>query len=88
MPHCNSLLSKIVELTLQAKTDKHKDMSLLNIAIHEIFMPKLNLKYYQEKLTNTDDDFAYSLTGLVTGSPFNSPFKSFEKNSKSTFSHK
>ena len=83
-----SLLSKIVELTLQAETDKHKDMSLLNIAIHEIFMPKLNSRFYQEKLTNTDDDFAHLLTGLVTGAPFNSPFKSFEKNSKSTFSHK
>lgn len=83
-----SLLSKIVELTLQAQSDKHKDMSLLNIAIHEIFKPKLDLKYYQEKLTNPDDDFAYCLKGIVTGALFNSPFKLFEENSKSTFSHK
>ena len=44
--------------------------------------------YYQEKLTNPDDDFAYCLKGIVTGALFNSPFKLFEENSKSTFSHK
>lgn len=83
-----AIISKLVSLALLGKTNSHKDMSLLNIAIFEVLRPKLNTVYFQDKITNPENDFGSSLNNVVSGFPLNSPFKAFEKNSKATFSHK
>lgn len=83
-----SVISKINSLTFKTNSDKHKDMSLLNIALYEIFKPKLNVKYYQNKFTNPENDFAKNLRGIESGYPFNSKFKGYERQSKATFTHK
>ena len=83
-----AIISKLVSLALLGKTNSHKDMSLLNIAIFEVLRPKLNTAYFQDRITNPENDFGSSLNNVVSGFPLNSPFKAFEKNSKATFSHK
>ena len=83
-----SIIKHINFLTSKSTSDFHKDMSLLNIAIYEVLKPKLNSKFYQKNLTNPNNDFGARDEVLISGYPFNSPFKGFEENSEATFTHK
>jgi hypothetical protein len=66
----------------------HKDMTLLNIVIHENFYPKLSSLNWSQKIVDTNND-SYALhQNLITGFPFNSGFKMLELNSKALFIHK
>jgi hypothetical protein len=82
------LTSKMVDLIMNSNSNKHKDMSILNLSIHFHFAPKLSKHNYSQKLVDTNDD-QYSCSELVfTGFPFNSGFKDFDFNSKAVFIHK
>ena len=82
------VLKHINYLTSKSTSDFHKDMSLLNIAIYEVLKPKLNSEFYQKNLTNPNNDFGARDEFLISGYPFNSPFKGFEENSEASFTHK
>jgi hypothetical protein len=66
----------------------HKDMTLLNIVIHEHFYPVLTSKNWSQKLVDTNNDLLASHYNLVTGYPFNSGFKDLDLESNALFIHK
>jgi hypothetical protein len=82
------LTAKMVELMMQASSNKHKDMTILNLVIHKHFLPKLNTRNLDRKLVDTLDDSESSNRNIVTGFPFNSGFKDFDFDSKAVFVHK
>ena len=82
------IIIRTIKLTLLAKSDLHKDMSLLNIAINELIKPKINLAFYQEKIVDPNNDYAKKTNEICTGAPLNSAFQAYEINSNCTFTHK
>jgi hypothetical protein len=82
------IIKRIINLALLSKSDLHKDMSLLNIAISEIIKPKISLSFYQEKLVDPENDFSKYIKEICSGHPFNSTFQAHEINSNCTFTHK
>ena len=80
--------AEMSKLIFKAKTNYHKDMSLLNIVIHEHFYPQLSSGNYNQKLVDASNDPFASHQELITGFPFNSGFKDLDLNSKAFFIHK
>jgi hypothetical protein len=82
------LTSEMARLILMVSSNFHKDMTLLNIVIHEHFYPILTSKNWDQKLVDTNNDKLASHNDLVTGYPFNSGFKDLDLDSKAIFIHK
>jgi hypothetical protein len=80
--------SEMSKLILKAESTYHKDMSLLNIVIHEHFYPTLSTRNWNRKLVDNSDDEIATHKNLVTGFPLNSGFKDLDLNSKAFFIHK
>lgn len=82
------LTHEISKLIFQTSSNFHKDMTLLNIVIHENFYPKLSKVNWDKKLVDTSNDDLSSHSNLITGYPFNSGFKDHDLHSKAYFIHK
>jgi len=82
------LTCEMAQLILKVQSTFHKDMSLLNIVIHEHFFPKLSSKNWNNKLVNIMNDSIAAHENLITGFPFNSGFKDLDLDSKAIFIHK
>lgn len=83
-----ALAAEIINLTLKTQTDKHKDMSLLNLSICRRFPILLNYSA-SEKSTITNENTENPLNrNVYSGFPLNSLFKSFDYTSEATFIHK
>ena len=80
--------AEMSKLIFKAKTNYHKDMTLLNIVIHEHFYPQLSSGNYNQKLVDSSNDPFASHQELITGFPFNSGFKDLDLQSKALFIHK
>jgi hypothetical protein len=80
--------NEISKLIFRATSDFHKDMTLLNLFIHNHLYPKLSSKNWEQKLVDTTTDYNSSHEELVTGYPFNSGFKEFDNQSNAYFIHK
>ena len=83
-----NLIHEIIELTFLTETDNHKDMTLLNWAIHRLLKPNLCTKFNINKFVNKEKDFSKNNPKIFSGFPLNSMFNKFETNSKATFIHK
>lgn len=82
------LTSEMARLILMVSSNFHKDMTLLNIVIHEHFYPKLSSMNWDQKLVDKNNDILASHYNLVTGYPFNSGFKDLDVESNALFRHK
>jgi hypothetical protein len=82
------LTSEMAMLIFKATSNYHKDMTLLNIVIHEHFYPLLSKENWDQQLVDTRNDVLASHSNLITGYPFNSGFKDLDLNSKAYFIHK
>ena len=82
------LTYEMVKLIFKASSNYHKDMTLLNIVIHEHFYPLLSKENWEQQLVDTRNDELASHSNLITGYPFNSAFKDLDLNSKAYFIHK
>ncbi len=82
------LTTKMVEKIFMAHSQYHKDMSLLNLVIHEHFYPKLSLYQYERRIVDTKDDQRACSEIIYTGYPFNSGFKEYDIESSAYFIHK
>jgi hypothetical protein len=82
------LISMIIDFTMRAETGTHKDMSIINLVIHEFFHPHIDSTIYARPLTDPADDTTASGRFIVSGYPLNSEFNKFEKDSKAIFIHK
>ncbi len=76
------------KLIFKANSSYHKDMTLLNIVIHENFYPKLSKSNWTQKLVDTNTDIVSTHQNLMTGFPLNSGFKDYDLNSNALFIHK
>jgi hypothetical protein len=79
---------KFIEKTENIKSVYHKDMTIVNLIVHEYFFPKLSLKNWNQKLTDPQKDNEAKHDYLITGFPFNSEFQAFQLNKKVCFVHK
>jgi hypothetical protein len=82
------LTNEMSKLIFKASSNHHKDMTLINIVIHEHFYPRLSNKNWDQKLVVNAMDSVSSHENLITGFPFNSGFKDFDFNSSAYFIHK
>lgn len=82
------LTNEMSKLIFKASSNHHKDMTLINIVIHEHFYPRLSNKNWNQKLVVSAMDSVSSHENLITGFPFNSGFKDFDFNSSAYFIHK
>jgi hypothetical protein len=82
------LTREMAKLIFKATGNHHKDMTLLNIVIHEHFFPHLSSKNWNQKLVDAKNDTLASHSNLITGYPLNSGFKDFDFNSTAYFIHK
>ncbi len=82
------VVCEMSKLIFRTQSSNHKDMTILNIVIHENFFPKLSLKNWHYKTVDKDTDIDANHSHLVTGYPFNSGFKDFDLNSNAIFIHK
>jgi hypothetical protein len=80
--------TEMSKLIYKATSNYHKDMTLLNIVIHEHFYPQLSSVNWSQKIVDTKNDSLASHQKLITGFPFNSGFKDLDLNSKALFIHK
>ena len=80
--------SEMAKLILLSKSNFHKDMTLLNLVIHQHFFPNLSSTNWEQKYVDTANDAMATHSHLVTGFPFNSGFKDFDYASTATFIHK
>jgi hypothetical protein len=82
------LTNEMSKLIFKTSSNHHKDMTLINIVIHEHFYPRLSNKDWDQKLVVSAMDSVSSHENLITGFPFNSGFKDFDFNSSACFIHK
>jgi hypothetical protein len=82
------LTNEMSKLIFKASSNHHKDMTLINIVIHEHFYPRLSNKDWDQKLVVSAMDSVSSHENLITGFPLNSGFKDFDFNSSACFIHK
>lgn len=82
------LTHEMSKLILLASSNHHKDMTLLNIVIHEHFYPLLSTENWSQQLVDTQNDSLASHSTLITGYPFNSGFKDLDIDSNAYFIHK
>lgn len=82
------LTHEMSKLIFKVTSDHHKDMTLLNLVIHEHFFPQLSSKNWHQKLVDAQNDALASHSTLITGYPFNSGFKDFDFDSTAYFIHK
>jgi len=82
------LTNEMSKLIFRATSSHHKDMTLLNIVIHEHFYPLLSKENWDQQLVDTRNDVLASHSNLITGYPLNSGFKDLDLNSKAYFIHK
>lgn len=81
-------ISKMIGLLLKTQTNYHKDMTLVNLVIHDYFSPTLTYSANEAKLTDPENDLVACAPHLFSGFPLNSGFKKFEFESKAIFIHK
>lgn len=82
------LTREMATLVFKAKSNDHKDMTLINIVIHEHFFPLLSSNNWSQNLVNVKNDTLASHSHLITGYPFNSGFKDLNLSSNALFIHK
>jgi len=82
------LTNEMSKLIFKTSSNHHKDMTLINIVIHEHFYPCLSSKDWDQKLVDPSKDYSASHEQLITGFPFNSGFKDCDFNSSAYFIHK
>lgn len=82
------LTREMAKLIFKATSNHHKDMTLLNIVIHEHFFPFLSKYNWEQQLVDPKNDAFASHSQLITGYPFNSGFKDFDFDSTAYFIHK
>lgn len=80
-------ISQILNLLFHSKSEDHKDMTLVNWALHNMFVMPLKDKS-ETVLVDVKNDFAKECEYIISGYPLNSPFKSFEFDSDAIFIHK
>ena len=80
-------ISQILNLLFHSKSEDHKDMTLVNWAIHNMFVMPLKDKS-ETVLVDVKNDFAKQCDHIISGYPLNSSFKSFEFDSDAIFIHK
>lgn len=80
--------AEMTKLIFKATSNYHKDMTLLNMVIHEHFYPCLSIVNWDQQLVDTNHDSLASHQKLITGFPFNSGFKDLDLKSKALFIHK
>lgn len=80
--------AEMTKLIFKATSNYHKDMTLLNMVIHEHFYPCLSIVNWNQQLVDTKHDSFASHQKLITGFPFNSGFKMLDLKSKALFIHK
>jgi hypothetical protein len=80
--------AEMTKLIFKTTSNYHKDMTLLNIVIHENFYPCLSIVNWNQQLVDTKHDSLASHQKLITGFPFNSGFKMLDLKSKALFIHK
>lgn len=83
-----AVMSGIINLTLQTRTDTHKDMTLLNLVIHNHFPVKLAYYWCDSKFVDPENDPDGCNRYLRSGHPLNSAFKKEQMNSDAIFIHK
>jgi hypothetical protein len=80
-------IAQVLNLLFHSKSDDHKDMTLVNWAIHNMFL--MPLKGQNDGVyVDLENDFAKHCENVVTGYPLNSPFKSYQLDSNAVFIHK
>ncbi len=82
------LTQEMTKLIFKATSNHHKDMTLLNIVIHQHFFPFLSKYNWEQQLVDPKNDAFASHSQLITGYPFNSGFKDHDFNSTAYFIHK
>lgn len=83
-----ALSAEMINLTLKTNTDVHKDMTLINLVIHNHFPVVLNYSASHKRLVDPNNDPFASCENIISGYPFNSLFKGFENDSDAYFIHK
>lgn len=81
-------MSRVIDYVVLTYSDVHKDMTILNLCIHDHFFPWIDADIYTPRLTVPARDQRASHSYLVTGYPLNSAFKGYEMNSDAYFIHK
>ena len=81
-------ISRIIDYTLRTQSDKHKDMTLLNLCIYDHFSPPIDTRLDRPRITTPEDDSRSGHDYLITGYPLNSRFSAYELNSDAYFIHK
>lgn len=81
-------ISKIIDLCLLTNTVAHKDMTLVNLIIHQYFPVYLNYNANEKSLLDIKNDKDSINEYLFTGYPLNSAFKKLELQSNAIFIHK
>lgn len=83
-----AVAAEIINLTLRTQTEGHKDMTLINLVIHQHFPINLHYSAAHKPLVNPKNDPHASHNHLVSGYPLNSLFKGYEYDSDAYFIHK
>lgn len=81
-------MSRIIDYTLRARSDQHKDMTLLNLCIYDHFSPPIDPDLARPRIATPEDDRHSGHSYLITGYPLNSRFAAYELNSDACFIHK
>ena len=82
------LMSKAINYIILTRTNTHKDMTILNLCIHQHFFPRIDPDLFRSKLHTPEDDKRAAHKYLITGYPFNSDFKKNQMTSDAYFIHK
>lgn len=83
-----AMVAEIINLTLRTQTEGHKDMTLINLVIHQHYPNQLEYRAAHKPLVNPKTDPHASQKHLVSGYPLNSLFKGYEYDSEAYFIHK
>ncbi len=81
-------MSRIIDYTIRAQSDKHKDMTLLNLCIYDHFSPPIDTRLDRPRIATPEDDRHSAHDYLITGYPLNSRFTEQQLDSDAYFIHK
>lgn len=81
-------MARVIDYVVRTHSSLHKDMTILNLCIHDHFFPWIDADIYAPRLVQPDSDRLASHAYLVSGYPLNSAFKGYEMNSHAYFIHK
>jgi hypothetical protein len=82
------VIGNMITMMFKAKTDHHKDMTLLNYAIYKLLEPDLKASWFEPRKTIASKDKHARGKFIESGFPLNSMFKKFETGSAAYFIHK